>query len=300
MRAWSKRRLEARLGDPDRERADPDPALVEHAHHHVEAAALGAEQRVRRQRHLVEGRARRPGEARWPILCSLAPTREARAVAVDQEDAHAAVAGGLVGAGEHHREVADRRVVDPELAAGQAPAGAGALRGGLDAGEVGARLGLGERIGRPALGAQQRGEVAGALGGAAVLVEQRRDQLDQAALVGDRGVAARELLHHDRIGQRVHAGAALSGRDADAEQAELRHLGVDLGRKALVLIERARGRPHHVVGEPPHHVLDLSVLGRQRHAWSPLERCPRPLWQAVRRLSASGRARRGGVAEGSS
>ena len=48
-------RLEAGLGDPDGERADPDPALVEHAHHHVEAAPLGAEQRVRRQRDVVEG-----------------------------------------------------------------------------------------------------------------------------------------------------------------------------------------------------------------------------------------------------
>ena len=48
------RRLEPGLGDADGERRDADAALVEHAHHDVEAAALGAEQGIRRQRDVVE------------------------------------------------------------------------------------------------------------------------------------------------------------------------------------------------------------------------------------------------------
>ena len=48
------RRLEPGLGDADGERGDADPALVEHAHHHVEAAAFLAQQRLRGQLDVVE------------------------------------------------------------------------------------------------------------------------------------------------------------------------------------------------------------------------------------------------------
>ena len=126
-------------------------------------------------------------------------------VEVDDEDAHAALAGLGVGAREHGREIGDRRVVDPQLAAVEPPAGRGARRGGADAGDVRARVGLGDRVGGAALRGEQRAQVVLALRRAAVGGKQRGDQLDQPALVGDGGVAAREFLHHDRVGHAVRA-----------------------------------------------------------------------------------------------
>ena len=110
------RRLEPGLGDADRQRGDPDPALVEHAHHHVEAAALLAQQRLRRQLDAVEVQRSHRRGALAHLVLALAH-REARPVAVDQHDAHAPPAGLLVGPHQHHGEVADGRVVDPQLAA---------------------------------------------------------------------------------------------------------------------------------------------------------------------------------------
>ena len=51
------------------------------------------------------------------------------------------------------------------------------------------------------------------------------------------GVAARQLLHHERVGERIGAGAAVGVGHGDPEQAELGHPGVDLGREALGLVE---------------------------------------------------------------
>jgi hypothetical protein len=49
----------------------------------------------------------------------LGPARNTGCVEVDDEDAHAAMAGGGVGRGQHEAEIGDRRIVDPELAAGR-------------------------------------------------------------------------------------------------------------------------------------------------------------------------------------
>ena len=238
---------------------DPDPALVEHAHHDVEAAPLGAEQGLLRQLDAVEMQcAHRRGPL--PHLVLLGTAREARPVGVDQEDAHAAVPGLLVGAGEHHGEVAHGRVVDPQLAAVEPPARGGAGGGGADARHVRAGIGLGDPIGAAALALEQRPQPALALAVGAVAGEQRADQLDQAALVGDRGIAAAQLLHHQRIGGGVHAGPAQLRRHGDAEQTELGHLLVDLGREALALVQLAGHRADHLVGEPADHVADLRLI----------------------------------------
>ena len=204
-------------------------------------------------------------EARWPILCSLRPTskpgesRSTRKMLMPRWPAR------RVGAREHAREVAHRRVVDPELAAGERPAVGGARRRAAQVREIGAGLSFGERIGTAAFGLEQRPQVALVLLGRAVRGEQRPDELHQPALVGDRGVAARELLHHDRVGERVAARAAERFRDRDAEEAEAGHLRVQLGGKALRLVELARDRPDALVGEPAHRVADLQVaLGEER------------------------------------
>ena len=160
--------LERRLQDADRERGDPDPALVEHAHHHVEAAVLGTEPGVLRQLDAIEAqRADRRGALAH--LALLGADLEARQVALDQEHAHAAPARAGVGARQHHREVADRRVVDPLLGAIQPPAARGARRRGADRGDIGAGIRLRDGVGAAALGAQQRAEILRLLVRAAVL-----------------------------------------------------------------------------------------------------------------------------------
>ena len=143
----------------------------------------------------------------------------------------------LIGAGEHEADVGDRRVVDPDLAAVEPPALAVPRRGGADAGHVGAGLGLGDAIGGEFLGPHQRSQPRRAAGRRAVPHQQRRDEFDEAALVGDRSVAARQFLHHDRIGECIEAGAAEVFRHRDAEQTEPAHLPVDLSGKPLFAVK---------------------------------------------------------------
>jgi hypothetical protein len=195
---------------------------------------------------------------------------EARPVAIDQKNAHAAPPGRRLGARQHDREVADRGVVDPELGAAQAPAVGGPLGAGANRRNVRAGLGLGDRVGRAPHGAKRRPEIASALLRGAMSMEQRRDQLDQAALVGDRRVAARQLLHDNRVGEGVHAGATELGRQGDAEQAELGHAGIDLRGKPLLLVELADDRADRLIGEAADQVAHLPVLGRDGHRSRPV------------------------------
>ena len=169
----------------------------------------GAEQRVRGQRRRRRSAARRPGEARWPILCSLGPPRSpagrGRPGRCSCRDGRPPCRCGRArrrsrrparcGSTACRRPAASRRrsrVAVVRMPETSEPASASVMR-----------------VGAAALGAQQRAaDSAARWASRAVLRQQRADQLDQAALVGDRGVAARQLLHHERIGQRVHAGAA--------------------------------------------------------------------------------------------
>ena len=49
--------------------------------------------------------------------------------------------------------------------------------------------------------------------------QQRGQELDEAALVGDRCVAAAQFLHHQRVGEAVQPGAAQCLGHGDAEEA---------------------------------------------------------------------------------
>ena len=174
----------------------------------MKATALGSEPSVFGQLHAIEAQhADRQGAL--DHLALLRADLDARQVALDQERAHAAPAGGRVGARQHDHEVADRRVVDPvwrHRIASRAPARVAVVRIAATSEPA---SGLGDRVGAaplpPAAAARDR---RGLLLGAAVLGEQRADQLDQTALIGDGGVAARQLLHHQGIGERISAGAA--------------------------------------------------------------------------------------------
>ncbi len=89
-----------------------------------------------------------------------------------------------------------------------------------------------------------------------MLDEQRSDELDQAAPVGDRGVAARQLLDDEHVAERTQPGAAELGRHGQAQEAEAGHRTVELGRGALARVELAGERPEPLVGEAPDHGLD--------------------------------------------
>jgi hypothetical protein len=83
----------------------------------------------------------------------------------------------------------------------------------------------------------------------AVAHQQGRDELDEAALIGDGGVTPAQFLHHHRIGQRIETRPAERFRHADAEEAELGHFIVKPGREALLAIQFLGYRPDHFVGE---------------------------------------------------
>ena len=100
-------------------------------------------------------------------------------------------------------------------------------------------------------------------------------------------VALRQLVVDDGRGQRVHAGAAVVGRDGDAEQAELA-AAAEQGDVELALAVVLLGLGlDHVADEVAHHLPEHAVLfGRVRevegglrhggaayHAARPLQRC---------------------------
>ena len=105
---------EAPAGKPGRDgqRSDADAAFLEHAHHHVEAAPLDAEQSISGYRHIVEVEL---AHLRGTLaqLVFFGPARDAGGVAVDDENAHAALAGLRIGTRQDESDVGDRCVVDP-------------------------------------------------------------------------------------------------------------------------------------------------------------------------------------------
>ncbi|MNE48522.1 hypothetical protein D3C80_1429900 [compost metagenome] len=115
------RRLETRLGDAYRQRGDAHSALVQCAHHDVEATAFLAEQRVFGKFYVVEGQPADLGRA-LAHLVFFGPLADTRQAAVDNEDAHATLAGGGISARQNECQVRHRCVVDPQLRAVQAPA----------------------------------------------------------------------------------------------------------------------------------------------------------------------------------
>lgn len=134
--------LQPCLCDADSQRGDADAALLQHAHHDVEAAPLRTEQRLARNRDAVE--IERADLARaLAHLVLLRPARDARCMEIAQEDAHAAMAGGGIGRGQHEAEIGDRCVMNPELAAIDDIALGRFARRGANVGEIGAGLRLG-------------------------------------------------------------------------------------------------------------------------------------------------------------
>ena len=198
-----------------------------------------AEQRLARERHIVEmERAHRRGAlshlvflAADPIALLIASTRKTLKPRLPSSGAVRAstTAKSATGALWIHNL--------PPLS--RQPCGC-LDRPGLDRGHIRTRLGFCDRIGTAPLALEKRREIARCAARACRAREQRPDELDEAALVGDRRIAARKLLHDARIGADIGAGSAHLLGHGDAEHAELCKLRVKL---ALESVRFRRARP---------------------------------------------------------
>jgi hypothetical protein len=81
-------------------------------------------------------------------------------------------------------------------------------------------------------------------------------------LIGNRGIAARQLFHDHGIGKHIEPSATLSNRHRDAEQSELRHFFVDVSRKILVAIKPLRSGPDDAICEFSRRFADVRVILR--------------------------------------
>ena len=81
-----------------------------------------------------------------------------------------------------------------------------------------------------------------------------------ASVTPDAGVRARELLHHEHVGEVVRAGAAVGLGHADAHQPELAELVEELAREVVLVVPAGRVRGDLLVGEALGEVADLPLL----------------------------------------
>ena len=238
--------------------AEPDRDALEHQRRHRDAPAavdrtdLGA--RVERdvvEEDLVEVR----------LAGDLAQRPDRHALGVHRDDEHGqALVLGLLGVGAREQEPERRvlRVRRPHLLAGEAPGAVLLLPGArLDAGEVGARGGLGEHLAPDLVGVEHRAEVALLLLLVAVR-DQRRAEHADADDVEDPGHArAADLLVHDDLVERAEALAAVLGRPRDGGQPALGELVLPLAARRDIV---AVGRLRLVLVEPGAHL--GAVLGQ--------------------------------------
>jgi hypothetical protein len=145
-----------RAGDAAR-RAD-QPLALELPHDVVEAAADLAEGGARGDADVLEGEERRVGRVHPELLEALL-AHDAGKVHVDEEEREAVVAGVRVGLRDEHDEVGPVAVRDVRLRAVDDEVVAVPRRPGADAGDVGARVGLGDAEARDSLAADRGREV---------------------------------------------------------------------------------------------------------------------------------------------
>ena len=239
--------------------AEPDRDALEHQRRQRDAPAavdrpdLGA----RVERDVVEEDL---VEVRLAGDLAQRPDRHALGVHRDDEHGQALVLGQLgVGAREQQAEGRVLRVRRPHLLAGEAPGAVLLLPGArLDAGEVGARGGLGEHLAPDLVGVEHRAEVALLLLLVAVR-DQRRAEHADADDVEDPGHAgAADLLVDDDLVERAEALAAVLGRPRDGRPARPRRACAATARRARDIV--AVGRLRLVLVEPGAHL--GAVLGQ--------------------------------------
>src|SRR5262245_48157962 len=142
------------LREPEALRRDPGPRAVEDPPRDLEALALLAQQVVRRDAHVVEEdlAGRRALDAHLRLD---APDLEPGRVGFDDEGGDSRVAGLGIGLREDDVQARDAGVRDEALAAVQDVRVAVEPRLAAHGGRVGARAGLGQRVGREPLPARE-------------------------------------------------------------------------------------------------------------------------------------------------
>src|SRR3954447_15687973 len=267
--------LERPLADADAAGGDVDAADLERVHHLHEALAeaglLAAEDALGRAAvavvdqlgrldalvaHLLD--LRRHVQALEVALAGFGP-----GLLLGDEAGHPLVR--RVGLGvvlhQHEDDAGAEAVGDPHLLAVQLPVAVLALLGGrLDALDVGADLGLGEREGGADLaGRHLRQEVILLLVGAELHQQVGADEVgvDDA---GDRDPAARELFDDHRVGGQVEPHAAVLLGNGDPEEAELFHLLDDRLREGILVVVVLGVGDDLLVGELADHFDDGFLL----------------------------------------
>ena len=191
----------------------------------------------------------------------------------DDDLADATRAALVGGAGEQAEPVGLDAVGDVELRPVDHPLVAVADRAGLQAGDVGAGVGLGHRDRADHLAPDRRDEVAllQLLGAEAV---QRRGR--HVGLHGDRhahagGVAAPDLLGEHHREQVVRAPAAVRGVVLEAQEAEVAELREQLVRRhPPVALPPVDVRVDLPLDERPHRLAErLVLLGERDHLRPP-------------------------------
>ena len=255
------RHVVGRLRDSDRLRSDPDPATVERGHRDVEALPLLVQQPVGVDVDIDGDRV--GGRGVEPEL--LLATGDADVVGVEDEGRDAAGAGRVrIGAREEQERAGVLPRRDELLCAGDSPAAVLARRRGSQGAGIGSRLGLGQRERADELAARERRHEARTL---LLGPEAQERQGDRARVDGngdaDAGIAARELLEDEHVGEEVGAGAAVLLRHADAHQPELGELAEDVAREVVLAVPLRRVRLDLGADELARERLDLLLLGRE-------------------------------------
>ena len=158
------------------------------------------------------------------------------------------------------KDVGDRRVGNPHLAAGEPIAVGHLLGAGLHAVGIGAGIRLGQAEAADPLAGGELGQVFLALVLVAIGIDrihhQRRLHRVHRAIAG---IDALDLARHEAIGDVARIGAAIFFRQRDTDQAEFAHLvedlavgllfeiGLDDARLQLVLRIGARGVADHAL-----------------------------------------------------
>src|SRR3989454_2146384 len=249
---------------PRHQAADADAAAVEEAERLLEALVLLADQVLRRHAYVLEDDLRRVARAQ-PELLDLAPVGEPGHALLHHEGRDAALPLLGRGRGHHHVDVPDRALRDEHLGAVQHPRVAVAGGARAQRGRIAARAGLRQAPGAQPLAARHARQVAAAERLAPEGVDVARGEAGVARdREAERGVVARDPLHHEQVRERVGAPAAhvLGQRDAqEAERAEALH---GLVREALLAVPRGGVRLHLALAEVANRLLDVAVLVGER------------------------------------
>ncbi len=244
---------------PERLCADERPGAVERAHRVVEAATFLADQVLGRHRALVERdlTGRRPAHAQLPLeLRDAEPGKRL----LHHEAADPAVAGVGIGLGEHEVEVADARVRDPQLLAGQHVGVAVAHRSGTHPRHVAPRVGLRQAVRRLALPRRDPGHVLLLERFRAVVEHRGHPELRDEREERRRRAHPRDLLDRERVGEDAAPLTAVLLRERQAREAGVTPRVPARPRVLLVLVGRGGVGRDLRLREPPQRLPELEVL----------------------------------------